>query len=123
TNRLWRELGLDPETTLHDLRYGADYEGQFVWILEISGAAPPNHFTGGYKGATSERQPPMYFPLGGGTVKGISKPGEIVWSRVFVENGKLNADIGRAKAVALPDSETQRRWLIMEPPGAILHAF
>jgi len=27
----------------------------------------------------------MYFPLGGGTLKGISKPGEIVWSRVFVE--------------------------------------
>jgi len=26
----------------------------------------------------------MYFRLGGGTLKGISKPGEVVWSRVFV---------------------------------------
>ena len=28
--------------------------------------------------AVSERQPPMYFKLGGGTIKGISKPGPIV---------------------------------------------
>src|SRR5262245_3418909 len=83
TNRIWKTLGFDPETTLHDLRYGEDYEGQFVWVFEISGAAPANHFTGGYSGAVSERQPPMYFRLGGGTLKGISKPGEIVWSRVF----------------------------------------
>lgn len=27
----------------------------------------------------------MYFPLGGGTVKGVSRPGEIVWSRVYIE--------------------------------------
>lgn len=27
----------------------------------------------------------MYFPLGGGTVKGVSKAGEIVWSRVYIE--------------------------------------
>ena len=64
----------------------------------------------------------MYFPLGGGTIKGVSKPGEIVWSRVFVENGKLNADIGRARAVALPDSETQRRWSITTPQWPIMHA-
>ena len=44
----------------------------------------------------SERQPPMYFRLGGGTLKGVSKPGEIVWSRVFIEDGKLKADLGRA---------------------------
>ena len=66
-------------------------------MFEISGAVPPEHFIGGYAGAVSERQPPMYFRLGGGTMKGVSKPGEIVWSRVFVEDGKLNADLGRAK--------------------------
>ena len=70
-----------PETTLHDLRYGEEYEGKFVWVLEISGAAPPAHFIDGYRGAVSQRQPPMYFRLGGGSLKGISKPGEIVWSR------------------------------------------
>jgi len=59
----------------------------------ISGAAPASHFVGGYAGASSERQPPMYFRLGGGTLKGISRPGEIVWSRVFVMDGALHADM------------------------------
>ena len=48
------------------------------------------------------RQPPMYFRLGGGTLCGISKPGEIVWSRFFIEDGKLKLDIGRGKAIKLP---------------------
>jgi len=30
TNRIWTRLGFDPETTLHDLRYGEDYNGEFV---------------------------------------------------------------------------------------------
>ena len=37
----------------------------------ISGAAPPKHFVDGYRGARSERQPPMYFPLGGGTHRAL----------------------------------------------------
>src|SRR5260370_41472808 len=70
TNRLWRRLGYDPETTLHDLRYGEDYAGRFVWVFEISGAVPPQHLVDGYAGAVSGPQPPTYFRLGGGTIKG-----------------------------------------------------
>ncbi len=122
TNRVWRRLGFDPETTLHDVRYGEDYDGQFVWVFEISGAAPPQHFTGGYRGAVSERQPPMYFRLGGGTLKGVSKPGEIVWSRVFVDGGSLKVDLGRAGVVDLPREETERRWRITTPQWPVMHA-
>jgi hypothetical protein len=122
TNRAWRALGFDPETTLHDVRYGEEYEGEFVWVFEISGAAPPRHFIGGYAGVTSERQPPMYFRLGGGTVKGVSKPGEIVWSRIFIDGGKLKADLGRAKVIELPSEETGRRWSITTPQWPIMHA-
>jgi hypothetical protein len=122
TYRLWRRLGFDPETTLHDLRYGEEYHGDFVWVLEISGAAPPKHFIGEFRGAVSERQPPMYFPAGGGTLKGISKPGEIVWSRVFIEDNRLKADIGRAKVIELPREETERRWQITTPQWPIMHA-
>jgi L-fucose isomerase-like protein len=122
TYRIWRKLGFEPENTLHDVRYGEDYGGQFVWVFEISGAAPPQHFIGGYAGTVSERQPPMYFRLGGGTVKGISKPGEIVWSRVFVDDGELRADLGRAKVVELPPEETERRWQITTPQWPIMHA-
>jgi hypothetical protein len=104
------------------VRYGEDYNGQFVWVFEISGAAPPKHFIGEYAGTISERQPPMYFPAGGGTVKGVSKPGEIVWSRIFIEDGKLKADMGRAGVIELPQEETQRRWNNTTPQWPIMHA-
>lgn len=122
TYRLWRELGMDPENTLHDLRWGETFEGQFVWLLLISGAAPPAHFKDGWRGASSERQPPMYFRLGGGTLKGISKPGHIVWSRIFVMNDVLHADIGVAEVVELPEAETRRRWRETTPQWPIMHA-
>ena len=131
TNRVWTAMGFDPATTLHDVRWGEHYKGpsgtgepidEFVWLFQISGAAPASHFVGGYAGAVSERQPPMYFRLGGGTLKGLSKPGEVVWSRVFVEDGRLNVDMGRATALSLPDAETQRRWKEVTPQWPILHA-
>jgi hypothetical protein len=126
TNRLWRALGFAPENTLHDVRWGQHYKGDglddYVWVLLISGAVPPAHLIGGYKGATSERQPSMYFKLGGGTVKGISKPGSIVWSRIFVMDGALHCDLGVGKAVALPAEETERRWRETTPQWPIMHA-
>lgn len=122
TNRVWRKLGFAPENTLHDVRYGEDYNDEFVWVFEISGAAPPAHFIDGYAGAVSERQPPMYFPAGGGSLKGISKPGEIVWSRVYVEDNSLKADMGRGKVVDLPREETERRWQMTTPQWPIMHA-
>jgi hypothetical protein len=132
TNRVWTAMGFDPATTLHDVRWGEHYKGpggegldkidDFVWLFQISGAVPASHLVGGYAGAVSERQPPMYFRLGGGTLKGLSKPGEVVWSRVFVEDGKLNVDIGRASAISLPEEETRRRWKEVTPQWPIMHA-
>lgn len=126
TNRVWTAMGMDPATTLHDVRWGEQFTNDslddFVWVFQISGAAPPAHFIGGYEGATSERQPAMYFRLGGGTLKGISKPGEIVWSRVFIMDGQLHADIGRGTVVDLPDEETERRWQATTPQWPIMHA-
>lgn len=122
TKRVWQALGYPPENTLHDVRYGEDYNGQFVWVFEISGSVPPAHLIGDYGGVVSERQPPMYFRLGGGTIKGISKPGEVVWSRVFIEDQKLKADLGLATVVELPREETERRWNITTPQWPIMHA-
>ena len=126
TNRIWTAMHLDPATTLHDVRWGDHYTGQdvddFVWLFQISGAAPASHFTGGYRGAISERQPPMYFRLGGGTLKGICKPGHVVWSRVFVEGNQLHVDLGRASAIELPAEETERRWKAVTPQWPIMHA-
>jgi hypothetical protein len=122
TNRIWSALGLDPSTTLHDIRWGRKYGNDFVWLFEISGAAPASHFVNGYAGAVSERQPPMYFPLGGGTLKGASKPGEIVWSRVFVMDGAIHADIGRGTVVRLPEAELRERWDSTTPQWPMMNA-
>ena len=126
TNRVWTSMGLDPATTLHDVRWGRHYKDDhiddFVWVFEISGAAPPSHFADGYAGAVSERQPPMYFPKGGGTIKGESKPGELVWSRVYIQRGALHVDIGRGTVVALPAAEMQFRWKSTTPQWPIMSA-
>jgi hypothetical protein len=126
TNRVHAALGQPVENTLHDLRWGAtDASGttsEYVWVFLISGSAPPAHHIGGYKGTDSLRQPPMYFRLGGGTVRGIAKPGEIVWSRIFVEGGKLKMDLGRAKVITLPQAETERRWKETTIQWPIMHA-
>ena len=131
TNRIWTAMGLEPETTLHDVRWGEQFRGKdalgeqlddFVWLFMISGAAPANHFPEGYRSARSERQPPMFFRLGGGTLKGESKPGEIVWSRVFVEGDALHMDIGRGAAVALPKEEVDRRWASTDPTWPQMNA-
>ncbi|MFT7642299.1 MAG: hypothetical protein ACI9G1_004056 [Pirellulaceae bacterium] len=126
TYRVHRAMGQPTENTLHDLRWGDwDASGstdEYVWVFLISGSAPPAHFAGGWKGASSERQPAMYFPNGGGTLKGISKPGEIVWSRVYVEHNRLKMDLGRAGVVKLPTEETDRRWRATTPQWPIMHA-
>jgi hypothetical protein len=126
TYRLWRKLGFEPENTLHDLRWGRHFKGEgvddYVWVFEISGAIPPAHIEGGYEGASSERQPPMFFAKGGGTLKGVSHAGEIVWSRVYIEDAKLKCDLGLAKAVELPEPETQDRWNLTNSQWPIMHA-
>ncbi len=126
TNRVHTALGQPVENTLHDLRWGAyDASGttkDYVWVFLISGSAPPAHHIDGYAGTDSLRQPAMYFRLGGGTVRGIAKPGEIVWSRIFVEGGKLKMDLGRAKVITLPREETERRWKETTPQWPIMHA-
>ncbi|MDB6167503.1 MAG: fucose isomerase [Verrucomicrobia bacterium] len=126
TNRVHAALGQPVENTLHDLRWGDfDRSGttkEYVWVFLISGSAPPAHHVDGYRGTDSLRQPYMYFRLGGGTVRGIAKPGEIVWSRIFVEGGKLKMDLGRAKVIALPRAETERRWKETTVQWPIMHA-
>jgi hypothetical protein len=126
TDRVHKALGQPRANTLHDLRWGDwDKSGttdDYVWVFLISGSAPADHHVDGWAGSDSHRQPGMYFRLGGGTLRGIAKPGEIVWSRVFVENGKLKMDLGRAKVISLPREETERRWKETTFQWPIMHA-
>ncbi|UGY11639.1 fucose isomerase [Phyllobacterium pellucidum] len=126
TNRVHRALGQPVENTLHDIRWGdIDRSGgrdDFIWVFEISGAAPPAHHEGGWAGSESFRQPAMFFPAGGGTLRGVAKAGELVWSRIFVADGTLHMDIGRGQAVALSEAETERRSRATNPEWPIMHA-
>ena len=64
----------------------------------------------------------MFFKYGGGTIKGISKPGWVVWSRIFVMNNRLHCDLGIAESVKLPQEETERRWRETNPEWPLMHA-
>ena len=83
-----------------------------MWVFLISGSAPPAHFIGGWTGRVQRAAAgACTSAIGGGTLKGISKPGEIVWSRIFVEDGRLKMDLGRAGVVeAAARRRPQRRW-------------
>jgi L-fucose isomerase-like protein len=125
TDQVWTDMGLDPSNTLHDIRWGEHVHemgvDEFVWIFLISGAAPASHFNGGYAGAVGMRQPVVYFPKGGSTLKGVSRPGELVWSRVYVTPETICMDIGRGGVVKLSDEETTRRWQATTPQWPIMH--
>jgi len=120
TDRVWRAMGLVPDNTLHDVRWGEEYDGQFVWAYEISGSVPASHL-GGWDRAEGWRQGHVFFPAGGATLNGTSKPGEVVLSRVFIADGILQADIFRASVVELPEEETQRRKAATNEEWPIAH--
>lgn len=129
TQRVHEALGQPPENTLHDLRWGdPDKSGttdDYVWVFLISGSVPVEH-NGGYANSHGYRQPPMYFWKGGSTLQGVSHPGEIVWSRIWIDGsvsgGRLRMDLGRGKAIELPEEETRRRLNETTPQWPIMHA-
>ncbi|MBN9214930.1 MAG: fucose isomerase [Microbacterium sp. SCN 70-200] len=120
TDRVWTAMGLVPDNTLHDVRWGEQFGDDFVWVYEISGSVPASHL-GGWDKAEGWRQGHVFFPAGGATINGVSKPGEIVLSRVFIADGILQADIFRATIVELPAEETQRRKDATNPEWPIAH--
>lgn len=113
---------LAPETTLHDVRWGDEWEGKYVWVLEISGGAPPAHF-GGWERTTVYRQTPMYFPKGGGTCSGVSRPGTVTWARFYESFGEIGIDIGTGEVTELPEDELIRRRELTSPEWPIANLY
>ncbi|QUS57161.1 signal transduction protein [Pseudovibrio brasiliensis] len=107
--RLLDAMGLPAETTLHDVRWGSEYEGTFYWDFEISGSVPFEHLKGGLAGATGYRQPAMYFPKGGSSIAGQCKAGAFLWARAHYEGTQVIMHIGTGHAVELPEAEFERR--------------
>jgi len=105
---IYERKGMPTETTLHDVRWGREWEDKYVWVFLISGGAPPAHY-GGWKKTNVYRQPAMYFPKGGGTCSGVSKPGVITWARCYEQFGELGMDVGTGEVLDLPEAEVQDR--------------
>lgn len=134
---IYKGTGLNPrwwETTQHDLRWGHVYKNKgkykgkeieidsFIWAFELSGNTPAGHIENGWADMHAERQPYDYFPENGICTKGTAKPGEIIWSRIYIDQGELCMDIGRGAAVELPPEESDRIWEATTKEWPLMHA-
>jgi L-fucose isomerase-like protein len=111
--RLLRAKGLHQAVMFHDVRWGGEHEGRFVWVLLNSGSCSAyafNHDPDTLRGVHSYRQPAGYFPIPGGTFTGESLPGAITWSRAYIKGGELWMDVGRGEVVKLPEAKRDAWW-------------
>ncbi len=111
--RLLKDKGLHQGVMFHDVRWGAEHDGRFLWVLLNSGSCGAyafNHEPQSLKGVHSYRQPALYFPTPGGTFAGESLPGEITWARAFIDGDDLTMDVGRGEVVALPPDVRDAWW-------------
>jgi L-fucose isomerase-like protein len=111
--RLLELKGLHPAVMFHDVRWGAEHEGRFLWVLLNSGSCGAyafNHDPGTLQGVHSYRQPSLYFPTPGGTFAGESLPGAMTWARCYIKGGVLWMDVGRGEVVKLPPAVRDHWW-------------
>jgi L-fucose isomerase-like protein len=112
--RLLEAKGLPGAVMFHDVRWGAEHQGRWLWVLLNSGSCGAyafNHDVESLRGVHSYRQPAGYFPVPGGTFAGVSLPGPITWARAWIDrNGGLVMDLGRGESVTLPDDVREHWW-------------
>jgi L-fucose isomerase-like protein len=111
--RLLKAKGLHPGVLFHDVRWGAEHAGKFLWVLLNSGSCGAYAFNQNpatLQGVHSYRQPPMYFPIAGGTFSGESLPGDLTWARAYLQCGVMRMDIGRGTCVQLPEAVRDAWW-------------
>jgi L-fucose isomerase-like protein len=111
--RLLKTKGLHQSVAFHDVRWGGEHEGRFLWVLLNSGSAGAyafNHKPDTLEGVHSYRQPAGYFPIPGGTFTGESLPGEMTWARAYIRDDVLWMDIGRGEVVKLPPEKRDAWW-------------
>ncbi len=134
---IYRGTGLPAklwETTQHDVRWGDTYNGigwfggkkveieAFIWAFELSGNTPAGHMEQGWADMEAVRQPYEFFVENGICTKGLARPGELIWSRVYLDREKFHLDIGRGAAVKLPEEESARRWEATTKEWPLMHA-
>jgi L-fucose isomerase-like protein len=111
--RLLKAKGLHQAVMFHDVRWGAEHAGRFLWVLLNSGSCGAyafNHDPGTLAGVHSYRQPSLYFPTPGGTFAGESLPGKMTWARAYIRSGILWMDVGRGEVAKLPEKVRDEWW-------------
>ncbi|NCC52013.1 MAG: fucose isomerase [Spartobacteria bacterium] len=111
--RLLKLKGLHPAVMFHDVRWGGEYEGRFLWVLLNSGSCGAfafNHDPDSLADVHSYRQPAGYFPNPGGTFTGESLPGDITWARAYIHENELWMDVGRGEVLRLPEGTRDAWW-------------
>ncbi len=111
--RLLKAKGLHQAVMFHDVRWGGDHDGRFLWVLLNSGSCGAfafNHDPNTLQGVHSYRQPRMYFPTPGGTFAGESLPGQVTWARCYIKSGELWMDIGKGDVEKLPPQKRDAWW-------------
>ena len=112
--RVLQAKGLPDAVMFHDVRWGAEYEGRWLWVLLNSGSCGAyafNHDPSILKGTHSYRQPSGYFPIPGGTFAGESLAGKLTWARSWIDaTGELVMDLGRGESVTLPEAVRESWW-------------
>ena len=101
------------QVMFHDVRWGAEHHGRFLWVLLNSGSSGAyafNHDPDTLKGAHTYRQPALYFPTPGGTFAGESLPGKMTWARAYIKHEVLWMDIGHGEVVRLPPATRDAWW-------------
>jgi L-fucose isomerase-like protein len=111
--RLLLAKGMPEGVMFHDVRWGGEHEGKFLWVLLNSGSCSAyafNHDMKSLKGVHSYRQPAGYFPIPGGTFAGESLPGTVTWARAYIKDGALWMDVGRGEVLKLPEAKRDEWW-------------
>ncbi len=111
--RLLKQKGLNQSVMFHDVRWGGEHEGRWLWVLLNSGSCGAyafNHNPDSLEGVHSYRQPKGYFPIPGGTFAGESLPGEMTWARGYLKKDELWMDIGKGEVVKLPPDVRDAWW-------------
>jgi len=124
--RLLKAKGLPQPVMFHDVRWGGEHEGRFIWVLLNSGSCSAyafSHELNTLKNVHSYRQPRGYFPVPGGTFAGVSLPGLITWSRAYIKNNELCMDIGRGEVVELPKEKRDSWWNDTNPQWPFMGAW
>ncbi len=111
--RLLKDKGLHQAVMFHDVRWGAEHDGRFLWVLLNSGSCGAyafNHDQATLQAVHSYRQPSLYFPTPGGTFAGESLPGKVTWARAYIASDTLWMDVGRGEVVKLPPNVRDAWW-------------